>query len=621
MIKAKRKLKNQIEKHKRRELKPEANHLDTQIKNAIREHREQKSHERWNNTINKNPYNYYNIAQHILKPKNSHTTYPIRDNQGNPIHNDSDKIKAFEELYTEIYKPPNPLSANDDQRKLTTEVNKTVQKIREYQKPIGNKIESEINNPITVEDLRQALKKSKHTAPGEDQIYYQHLSELPLIAFEHLSTIYTKCLEINYYPQAWKIGITILLPKPNKDHSKIENYRPITLLNTVGKTFERIINTRLKSFCESKNLFPPSQAGFRSGQSTQDQLVKLVEETQRGIIKNQYTMATFFDINKAFDKIWHEALIHKLLHLHKLNINTVQLLTDFLTNRKIKLKINSSHSGEITLKAGTPQGAILSPTLFNLWVADIPQPHLTSRLSQFADDIATWVTDKSPLKAQAKAQAYNDEISEWCDKWRISLAANKTQFIVFYRKKTADTGKYDQVVKGSKIKAQNTITFLGMTLDETIKLHEHHKIVIQRLRQRTALFTRITGTTNKPNLNSTLSTQILKSMIIPIIYYAPTVTCIMKKKFFELQDKIIKAAGRKALHAPSTISGEYVLSKLNIKPSYDRTLEVAKKYLMNANRSKAIKYFIQTNTITGTQLSKINKYPTPLTLLANPFNS
>jgi hypothetical protein len=81
-------------------------------------------------------------------------------------------------------------------------------------------------------------------------------------------------------------------------------------------------------------------------------------------------------------------------------------------------------------------------------------------LSQFADDIATWVTDKSPLKAQAKAQAYNDEISEWCDKWRISLAANKTQFIVFYRKKTADTGKYDQVVKGSKIKAQNTITFL-----------------------------------------------------------------------------------------------------------------------------------------------------------------
>jgi hypothetical protein len=344
-----------------------------------------------------------------------------------------------------------------------------------------------------------------------------------------------------------------------------------------------------------------------------------VEEAQRGIIKNQYTMATFFDIDKAFDKIWHEALIYKLLHLHKLSIDTVQLLTDFLTNRKIKLKINNTYSDEITLKAGTPQGAILSPTLFNLCVADIPQPQQATSLSQFADDIATWTIDKSPLKAQVKSQKYTDEITKWCDKWRISLSTNKTQFIVFYRKKTANTGKYEQLINGTIIKAQSTATFLGMTLDETLKLHEHHQTVIQRLKQRTALFTRITGTSNKPKLNTTLSTQILKTMIIPIIYYAPTVTCIKRKKFFELQDKIIKAAGRKALHAPSTISGQYVMSKLNLKPSYDRTLELAKKYLLNANRSEAIKHFIQTNTITGTQLSKINKYPTPLTLLANPF--
>jgi hypothetical protein len=330
-------------------------------------------------------------------------------------------------------------------------------------------------------------------------------------------------------------------------------------------------------------------------------------------------MTTFFDINKAFDKIWHEALIHKLLHLHKLSINTVSLLTDFLNNRIIKIKINNKYSNEIPLKAGTPQGAILSPTIFNLWVADIPQPSPESNLSQFADDIATWSTNKSPTRALKDAQEYNNQITNWCNKWRILLAPNKTQFIIFSRKTTPLTAKCTQTINGTEVKAQSTATFLGITLDSQLKLTKQHEKVILQLKQRTALFTKITGTNNKPNLNTKLSTQILKSMIIPIIYYAPSVQCIKIKQHFKLQDQIITAAARKALHTSRTISGDYVRNKLNIKPSYERTLELGKQYITHSNRSTTLKQFIQSNPITGTQLSKIHKYPTPLTLLVNPY--
>jgi hypothetical protein len=595
------------------------NRLDALIKKSIREHRAQKATDKWNNINEKNPYNYYRVAQHILKPKVKCTQYPIKDAQGNTLHDDKDIAQAFETLYTDIYQPPNPPIVNDETRALELTVNNTASTIKNLTADPNADNKSEINDPVTIEDITIALKKTKSTAPGEDKIYYQHLNELPQAAIKFLSQIYAACLKINYFPAPWKTGITILIPKPNKDPSKTENYRPITLLNTLGKIFERIINNRLKSFCETNNLFPPSQAGFRTCQSTQDQLIRLTEDAQRGIIKRQLTIATFFDINKAFDKIWHEALIYKLLHIHKLSISTVLLLTNFLTNRKIKIKINNSYSNEIPLHAGTPQGAILSPTIFNLWVADIPQPSPGSNLSQFADDIATWSTNKSPTSALKDAQEYNNQIANWCNKWRILLAPNKTQFIIFSRKTTPLTARYTQTINGTVIKAQSTATFLGITFDEQLKLHAHHQKTITQLKQRTALFNKITGSNRKPNLNSNLCTQILKSMIIPLIYYAPTIQCIKKRTYFELQDKIILAAARRAIHAPSTISRHYVMALLNIKPSLERTLELGKQYITHINRSTTIKEFIIANPITGTQLSKIKSFPTPLALLVNPY--
>jgi hypothetical protein len=191
------------------------NRLDALIKRAISEHRTDRANERWKNINNKNPYNFYKTAQTLLKPKDKQTNYPIKDKQGNPIHDDNRKAREFEELYKEIYQPP-PLETLDETlRKLDRDIQKTTESITKYNNSPYNYTSSEVNGPISEEDIIQALKQTKNTAPGEDKIFYQHLRELPRTAINHLSNIYSTCLKINYFPEKWKLGITTLIPKPN----------------------------------------------------------------------------------------------------------------------------------------------------------------------------------------------------------------------------------------------------------------------------------------------------------------------------------------------------------------------------------------------------------------------
>jgi len=218
-----------------------------------------------------------------------------------------------------------------------------------------------------------ALRTTKNTSPGEDQIYYTHLKNLPISALDYLAKIYETTLKICYFPDEWNLGITILIPKPGKDLSDPKSYRPITLLSALGKTLERIIIVRLKHHLENNELIPETQAGFRKNRSTQDQLFRITQDITVAFQRDQRVLATFFDIEKAFDKLWIEGLILKLKDALGLKSGTIAIILSFLTDRFVKFRVGKTLSTPLNLKAGTPQGSILSPTLFNIGVSDIPQ--------------------------------------------------------------------------------------------------------------------------------------------------------------------------------------------------------------------------------------------------------
>jgi hypothetical protein len=191
-----------------------------------------------------------------------------------------------------------------------------------------------------------------------------------------------------------------MIPKPGKDPTNPQSYRPISLLNITGKILEKILTSRLKHVLETNNLLPPEQFGFRAQRSTINPILEFHTDSTRHANLKECTLAVFLDIERAFDTVWHDGLIQKLISL-RLNPNFIKIIDSFLTNRTCRVKIQNSKSASIQLQAGVPQGSILSPLLYITYCRDFPvseDPRTKTRL--FADDTAVWTSQRNPLTAR-----------------------------------------------------------------------------------------------------------------------------------------------------------------------------------------------------------------------------
>lgn len=158
-------------------------------------------------------------------------------------------------------------------------------------------------------DVREIIKRLPPAkAPGPDGITNTALKYLPPLAITTLCNIFTSCLRLSYFPKVWKIASIIMIPKPQKIHNIPSNYRPISLLSTLSKVFERIILQTLQKHFKPR----PEQHAFRFGHSTTTQLVKLTDEIATNLNNKKHTAAIILDVEKAFDRVWHDGLIHKL---------------------------------------------------------------------------------------------------------------------------------------------------------------------------------------------------------------------------------------------------------------------------------------------------------------------
>ncbi|GFU02601.1 probable RNA-directed DNA polymerase from transposon X-element [Trichonephila clavipes] len=168
--------------------------------------------------------------------------------------------------------------------------------------------------------------------------------------------------------------------------------RPISLLSTIGKLTESIILHRLKNFINENNILNPNQYGFTNKLSTLHPLLRLTENISEGFQKKKSTGAVFLDIQKAFDRVWINGLTFKLITF-KIPHPLIHLIHSYLTNRSFRIRINETLSNEHSVSAGCPQGSLLGPLLFNLYINDIPDYSLT-KINLYADDTAIHATYK-----------------------------------------------------------------------------------------------------------------------------------------------------------------------------------------------------------------------------------
>ena len=236
------------------------------------------------------------------------------------------------------------------------------------------------------------------------------------------------------------------------ERSTAKNYRPVSLLSVVSKVFEKLVNNRIVDHLEKGGLFSDFQYGFRSSQSTADLLTVVSDRIAWAFNRSGATRAVALDISKAFDRVWHTGLLHKLKS-YGISGQIFGLISSFLSNKQLRVVLDGKSSQEYPVNAGVPQESILGPTLFLLYINDLPDDVICN-IAIYADDATVYSKcDQASdlwqqLELASELESDLRDTVDWGRKWLVDFNAGKTQLVSFDQSK--NTGAIDVKMDGSK---------------------------------------------------------------------------------------------------------------------------------------------------------------------------
>ena len=374
---------------------------------------------------------------------------------------------------------------------------------------------------------------------GYDKISMRLLQAAGSSILDPLAYIFNQSIRTRIFPDDWKIAKVTPIHKAD-EKNLCSNYRPVSVISTVPKLFEKAVYKQLMQYLEQHQIISKFQSGFRASHSTEILLLQVTNNWLRNMDAGLINGVLFLDLKKAFGTINHEILLSKLEHY---GIRGLPLLwfQSYLNNRKQICKINNSLSTFQNVSCGIPQGSNLGPLLFLIYINDLPDSLEITEPAMFADDTNLTVTGETSAEIQNKLEGEIQNVLKWLRTNKLTLNEKKTEYMLIGSAKRLKQIQNDLIIKINDhvIKRVYNKNVLGLEIDDKLKWTEHVEKQSKKISCSIAMLRNI-----KPYVpQSTLQTM-YKSLLLPYFNYCSTIWHDGNKLHAEKLLKLQKRAAR-----------------------------------------------------------------------------
>ena len=506
-----------------------------EIRKAKESH-EKKLEQRINEASANNDKIWWKLVKEVLNKQRSTNSPPLQVN-GETISSPLAKANAFNKYFAD----QTHLDAQDEPPAINN--------------PTANRTLTNIRiSYLSVKEVLATLKPNK--ANGPDKISPRILIKTAEEIAPSLAIIFNFSLQTCSFPELWKLAQVTPLYKQKGDKHSPKNYRPISLLSCIGKVMERCVFNQVFSYLLQENLLSKFQGAYTPNSSTVTQLIDIYHQIQTALDGGKDIRFLFLDISKAFDKLWHKGAIHKM---KKMGIDGKLLswFEDYLCGRKQQVVVDGLTSDTENLLAGVPQGSILGPMIFLIYINDLVEV-VNSQVRLYADDTSLYIDYANPITAANQLQRDIEMIERWAKKWHVTFNPSKTESLIFSRKNNIITPQL--LMNNRVIQDVDHHKHLGVTFQRNARWTTHIQDTVTKAKKKVDIMRGLTYRLNRKSLE-----RLYVSYVRPLLEYANTLWDNCTDNECNQLEKVQQSAIRVILGAKKGTSHEFLYGESNLE--------------------------------------------------------
>jgi len=470
-------------------------------------------------------------------------------------------------------------------------------------------------NPVNKNEVIKYIHELNNSnSTGPDGISSKIIKLYHNIFIDHIVNIINNIFSTGVVPDHFKSAITIPI---HKAESRLDcnNYRPISLTSSFSKIFEKCLKTRIVSFLDKYSLLSKKQFGFRQGLNTENAIVSLTDGIMSNFENGNKCCAVFIDLQKAFDTIPHSRLLEKL-HMHGFRGVTYSILTNYLLNRTQITKINESLSTASPITIGLPQGTVLAPILFNIYLNDLLELPINGKITAFADDTVILFEGQNWEEVEHIANTEMMKIQSWLSKNQLTLNVKKTKYMTFFptivsqpksqlhlELHSTNCNFFSNIKQctcslNKIIEPTSEFKYLGVVLDGNLRWKDHVQYLTKKLRSTIPMFYELRNILDKRGLKMVYAALIQSSINYAILAWGGAYPTNLKQLNITHR-YVLKVISKRKRTYPSQL----LYNECDVLPiHFDYVAACLKYFYTNTNNQPPINHRYDTRKHIGQEL-------------------